>query len=77
MVRKTAYLQRITNSKNYQDYKEEIMEDIEKARIMLRIKMMQEVKNKVPMEERILFKALTKEQQILFLERSKQKNPLK
>lgn len=47
------------------------MEEIEKARIMLRIKMMQEVKNKIPMEERILFKALTKEQQILFLERYK------
>ncbi len=52
------------------------MKEIEKARIMLRIKMMEEVKNKVPMEERILFKALTKEQQILFLERNKQKKPL-
>jgi hypothetical protein len=38
---------------------------------------MEEVKNKVPMEERILFKALTKEEQILFIERSKQKDSLK
>ena len=52
------------------------MKEIEKARIMLKIKMIEEVKNKVPMEERILFKALTKEQQILFLERIKQKKPL-
>ena len=37
------------------------MEKIEKARIMLNIKMIEEVKNKVPMEERILFKELTKE----------------
>jgi hypothetical protein len=53
------------------------MEQIEKAKIMLRIKMMEEVKNKVPMEERILFKALTKEEQMLFIEQSKQKKPLK
>ncbi len=53
------------------------MKEIEKAEIMLRIKMMEEVKNKVPMEERILFKAMTKEQQALFLERSKQKDSLK
>ena len=53
------------------------MKEIEKARRMLRIKMMEEVKNKVPMEERILFKAMTKEEQILFIERSKQKKPLK
>jgi hypothetical protein len=53
------------------------MEEIEKARIMLRIKMMEEVKNKVPMEERILFKAKTKEEQILSTEHSKQKKPLK
>ena len=52
------------------------MKEIEKARIMLKIKMMEEVKNKVPIEERILFKALPKEQQILFLERYKQKKPL-
>ena len=52
------------------------MKEIDKARIMLKIKMIEEVKNKVPMEERILFKALTKEQQILFLEQSKQKKPL-
>jgi hypothetical protein len=52
------------------------MKEIEKATIMLNIKLMEEVKNKVPMEERILFKALTKEQQILSLERSKQKKPL-
>jgi hypothetical protein len=53
------------------------MKEIEKARIMLKIKMMEEVKNKVPMEERILFKAMTKEEQILSIERSKQKKPLK
>ncbi len=53
------------------------MNEIEKARIMLRIKMMEEVKNKVPMEERILFKAKTKEEQILSIEQSKQKKPLK
>ena len=53
------------------------MKEIEKARIMLRIKMMEEVKNKVPMEERILFKAQTKEEQILNIERSKQKDSLK
>jgi hypothetical protein len=53
------------------------MKEIEKAKLMLRIKMMEEVKNKVPMEERILFKALTKEEQILFIERSKQKDSLK
>jgi hypothetical protein len=53
------------------------MKEIEKARIMLKIKMMEEVKNKVPMEERILFKAMTKEEQILFIERSKQKDLLK
>ena len=52
------------------------MKEIDKARIMLKIKMIEEVKNKVPMQERILFKALTKEQQILFLERIKQKKPL-
>jgi phosphosulfolactate synthase (CoM biosynthesis protein A) len=52
------------------------MKEIEKAEMMLRIKMMEEVKNKVPMEERILFKAMTKEQQILFLEQIKQKKPL-
>ena len=39
---------------------------MEKARIMLKIKMMEEVKNKVPMEERILIKY-----------ESKQKKPLK
>ncbi len=32
------------------------MEEIEKARIMVNIKMMEEVKNKVPLHERILFK---------------------
>ena len=42
------------------------MKEIEKARIMLKIKMMEEVKNKVPMEERILIKY-----------ESKQKKPLK
>lgn len=30
------------------------MKEIEKARIMLKIKMIEEVRNKVPMEERIL-----------------------
>jgi|GEM_PF-4990662 hypothetical protein len=53
------------------------MKEIEKARIMLKIKMIEEVKNKVPMEERILFKAMTKEEQILFLEQRKQKDSLK
>jgi hypothetical protein len=53
------------------------MKEIEKARIMLRIKMMEEVKNKVPMEERILFKAKTKEEQILSMEQNKQKDSLK
>jgi hypothetical protein len=38
------------------------MEEIEKARRMLNIKMMEEVKNKVPLHERILFKAKTKEE---------------
>jgi hypothetical protein len=52
------------------------MKEIEKARIMLKIKMIEEVKNKVPMEERILFKAMNKEEQILFLERNKQKKPM-
>jgi hypothetical protein len=32
------------------------MKEIEKAEIMLKIKMMEEVRNKVPMEERILLK---------------------
>ena len=32
------------------------MDQIEKAKEMLKIKAMQEVKNKVPMEERFLFK---------------------
>jgi hypothetical protein len=36
------------------------MKEIEKAELMLRIKMMEEVKNKVPMEERILFKYKSK-----------------
>jgi hypothetical protein len=53
------------------------MKEIETARIMLRIKMMEEVKNKVPMEERILFKAKTKEEQILSMEQNKQKDSLK
>jgi hypothetical protein len=53
------------------------MKEIEKAELMLRIKMMEEVKNKVPMEERILFKAMTKEEQTQFLERRKQKDSLK
>jgi hypothetical protein len=53
------------------------MKEIEKARIMLKIKMIEEVKNKVPMEERILFKSMTKEEQILFLEQRKQKDSLK
>jgi hypothetical protein len=42
------------------------MKEIEKARIMLKIKMIEEVRNKVPMEERILIKY-----------ESKQKKPLK
>jgi hypothetical protein len=53
------------------------MKEIEKAELMLRIKMMEEVKNKVPMEERILFKAKTKKEQILSIEQRKQKDSLK
>jgi hypothetical protein len=56
--------------------KKKYMKEIEKAELMLRIKMMEEVKNKVPMEERILFKARTKKQQTLSLEGDKQKKPM-
>jgi hypothetical protein len=58
---------------DYQKY----MKEIEKAKIMLRIKMVEEVKIKVAMEEGILFKAMTKEEQTQFLERRKQKDSLK
>jgi hypothetical protein len=50
------------------------VKEIERARINLSDG---RGKNKVPMEVRILFKAITKEQQILFIERSRQKKPLK
>ena len=41
------------------------MKEIEKARIMLKIKMMEEVRNKVPMAERLLFKDVSKQQKPL------------
>ena len=44
------------------------MKEIEKARIMLKIKMMEEVRNKVPMEERILLKYESKQKKALEVE---------
>ncbi len=44
------------------------MKEIDKARIMLKIKMMEEVKNKVPMEERILLKYESKQKDALEVE---------
>jgi len=44
------------------------MKEIEKAEIMLKIKMMEEVRNKVPMEERILFKDVSKQKEALEVE---------
>ena len=44
------------------------MKEIEKARIMLKIKMMEEVRNKVPMHERILFKDVSKQKEALEVE---------
>lgn len=44
------------------------MKEIEKARIMLKIFMMEEVRNKVPMEERILFKDVSKQKEALEVE---------
>ena len=44
------------------------MKEIEKARIMLKIKMIEEVRNKVPMEERILLKYESKQKEALEVE---------
>ena len=44
------------------------MKEIEKARIMLKIKMIEEVRNKVPMEERILLKYENKQKEALEVE---------
>ena len=44
------------------------MKEIEKARIMLKIKMIEEVRNKVPMEERILLKYESKQKKALEVE---------
>ena len=44
------------------------MKEIDKARIMLKIKMMEEVRNKVPMEERILLKYESKQKEALEVE---------
>jgi len=44
------------------------MKEIEKAEIMLKIKMMEEVRNKVPMHERILFKDVSKQKEALEVE---------
>ena len=44
------------------------MKEIEKARIMLKIKMIEEVRNKVPMEERILLKYESKQKEAIEVE---------